>query len=33
MFAEYKYGFIVWIKNSVNPDQLASIADLDLHCY
>ena len=29
------YGFIVWMKNSVDPDQLASLfsADLDLHCF
>ena len=24
MFATYKYGFIVWMKNIVDPDQLAS---------
>ena len=21
----YKYGFVVWMKNSVDPDQLASL--------
>ena len=31
MFAKYKYGFITWMKNGVDPDQLAK-ADLDLHC-
>ena len=24
MLANYKYGIIVWMKNSVDPDQLAS---------
>ena len=27
----YKYGFITWIKNSVDSDLLS--ADLDLHCF
>ena len=31
MFANYKYGFIAVVKNSVDPDQKP--ADLDLYCF
>ena len=32
MFANDKYGFIAWMQNCVNLDQLAPIG-LDLHCF
>ena len=32
MVSKHKYEFIVWMKNSVDPDALKP-AGLDLHCF